>query len=148
MIEDFRDLLRELNAAHVRFLVVGAHALGVHGTPRATADLDVWVQPTQDNANRVIVALAQFGAPIDDLGIARDDFTRPDVVAQLGLPPYRIDLLTSISGVAFEEAWSDRTEAVIEGVPVPVLGRASFIRNKRATGRTKDQADIESLGEK
>ncbi len=147
MIDDFRDLLRELVAARVRFLVVGAHALSVHGVPRATADLDVWVLPEAENAGRIMEALVKFGAPVDDLGIVAGDFVRADVVAQLGLPPYRVDLLTSISGVTFDEAWAERTEAEIEGVQVSVLGRRSFIRNKRATGRTKDTADLESLGE-
>lgn len=147
MIDDFRDLLRELVAARVLFLVVGAHALSVHGVPRATADLDVWVLPEPENAGRIMEALMKFGAPVDDLGIVAGDFVRADVVAQLGLPPYRIDLLTSISGVTFDEAWAERTEAEIEGVQVSVLGRRSFIRNKRATGRTKDTADLESLGE-
>jgi hypothetical protein len=94
-----------------------------------------------------MTALTAFGAPTNDLGITEGDFVRDDVVAQLGLPPYRIDILTSISGVEFDEAWSDRTNAEVEGVAVPVIGRATFIRNKRATGRTKDRADIESLGE-
>jgi hypothetical protein len=147
VIDDFRDFLRELNAANVRYLVVGAHALGVHGVPRATGDLDVWVESSGENADRVIDALVRFGAPIDTLGIRREDFTKPDVVAQLGLPPYRIDLLTSISGVAFDEAWSGRTAATIEGVPIAAIGRDELIRNKQATGRAKDRADIESLAQ-
>src|SRR5262249_9177296 len=129
------------------FLVVGAHALSVHGIARATGDLDVWVRPDRENAARVVAALARFGAPISDLGIRADDFARPDVVAQLGLPPYRIDLLTSISGVDFDVAWADGVEAEIAGVAVPVIDRASFVRNKRATKRSKDIADLESLGE-
>jgi hypothetical protein len=147
VIDDFRDLLRELIAAGAEFLVVGAHALSVHGIPRATGDLDVWVRATPENATRVMTALSQFGAPVADLGIAAGDFTRPDVVAQLGVPPYRIDLLTSISGVDFDSAWADRVYGTIADVPVPVLGRRSFVLNKRATGRTKDLADLESLGE-
>lgn len=147
MIDDFTDFLRELVAADARFLVVGAHALSVHGIPRATGDLDVWIRRDPDNASRVMTALTRFGAPIEDLGITSEDFIRPDIVAQLGVPPYRIDILTSISGVGFEAAWADRVEAEIAGVRVPVLGRQSFVRNKRATGRTKDAADLESLGE-
>jgi hypothetical protein len=147
VIEDFRDLLRAFSAANVRFLVVGAHALGVHGVARATGDLDVWIESTPNNAKRVMAALTAFGAPTNELGIAEGDFVRADVVAQLGLPPYRIDILTSISGVEFDEAWADRAEAEVEGTTVPVIGRAAFIRNKQATGRTKDRADIESLGE-
>ena len=147
MIDDFGDFLRELVAAGTEFLVVGAHALSVHGIPRATGDLDVWVRPSPDNASRVMTALSQFGAPVADLGIDAEDFTHADVVAQLGIPPYRIDLLTSISGVDFESAWAERVYGTIAGIRVPVLGRRSFVLNKRATGRTKDVADLESLGE-
>ena len=93
-----------------------------------------------------MTALIGFGAPVDDLGIAAEDFVRPDVVAQLGLPPYRIDLLTSISGVDFDAAWAERVEGEIAGVLVPVLGLQSFVKNKRASGRKKDAADLESLG--
>ncbi len=148
MIVDFHDMLNALVNAEVRFLVVGAHALAVHGVPRATGDLDVWVRPDAENASRVIQALTRFGAPINDLGIRIDDFTKPELVAQLGLPPYRIDFLTSISGVDFEDAWNERVEAEIESVRVPVLGLKSFVQNKRASGRTKDVADLESLGER
>ena len=147
MIDDFGDVLREFVAHQVIFLVVGAHALAVHGIPRATGDLDVLVQANPANAERVVAALASFGAPIDDLGISRDDFVRPDVVAQLGLPPYRIDILTSISGVEFDAAWEDRVDGNVAGVNVPVLGRASFRKNKRASGRPKDLADLQALGE-
>ena len=147
MIEDFRDLLREFVAHQVTFLVVGAHALAVHGVPRATGDLDVLVQANPENAARVLAALASFGAPLDDLGILLDDFVRADVVAQLGLPPYRIDILTSISGVAFDSAWEDRVEGSVAGVDVPVLGLASFRKNKRASGRPKDLADLRAVGE-
>ena len=147
MIDDFRDVLREFVAHQVIFLVVGAHALAVHGIPRATGDLDVLVQANPGNAARVLAALASFGAPLVDLGISLDDFVRPDVVAQLGLPPYRIDILTSISGVTFDAAWEDRVEGNVAGVDVPVLGRASFRKNKRASGRPKDLADLQALGE-
>jgi hypothetical protein len=147
VIDDFTDFLRELVASDAKFLVVGAHALSVHGIPRATGDLDVWIRRDSENASRVMSALTRCGAPIEDLGITAGDFIRPDIVAQLGVPPYRIDILTSISGVDFESAWADRVEAEIAGVRVPVLGRQSFVLNKRATGRTKDFADLESLGE-
>jgi hypothetical protein len=143
--EDFHDFLQHLNAAHVRYLVVGAHALGVHGTPRATGDLDLWVDRTAENADRIMVALTTFGAPVESLGIRRDDFTVPDVVAQLGLPPARIDLLTTISGVEFDTAWAGRIEAVVEGVRVFAIGKAELIQNKLATGRPKDRVDVESL---
>lgn len=147
MANDFRDVLAELVAADARFLVVGAHALGVHGVPRATVDLDIWIESTPDNAKRVWAALAAFGAPLASLAVTQDDFTRSDVVAQFGMPPFRIDFLTSVSGVSFDEAWHDRVEARFDDIVVPYIGRAAFIRNKRASGRMKDLADLESLGE-
>jgi len=146
LIEDFRDVLTELVRSGARFLVVGAHALSAHGVPRATVDLDVWVDPDPANADRVYAALAAFGAPLEALGITRADFQRPAIVTQFGLPPLRIDVMTSVSGLTFDEAWNARIEGGIEGVRVPILDRASFIRNKRASGRTKDLADLELLG--
>jgi hypothetical protein len=144
---DFRDLLAAFLAADVRFLVVGAHAMAVHGVPRATGDLDVWIAPDPENADRAWLAVAHFGAPLSSMGVTRADFGRPDQVVQIGLPPRRIDILTSISGVPFEDAWPDRATHEIEGLAVPFLGRAALIRNKRASGRTKDLADLEALGE-
>jgi hypothetical protein len=147
MIDDFRDFLAALLQAEVRFLVVGAHALGLHGVPRATLDLDVWIDRSAENAKRVWAALAAFGAPLADLDISAVDFVKPDIVAQFGMPPFRIDVLTGLSGVTFEEAWVDRVEASFGDLRVPYLGRAALIRTKRASGRTKDLADLESLGE-
>jgi hypothetical protein len=146
-VEDFRDLLIELVKANARFLIVGAHALGVHGVPRATVDLDIWIDASEQNAKRVWAALAAFGAPLDTLSIQESDLTQPDVVAQFGLPPYRIDIMTGVSGISFEEAWPERVEDLFEDVRVPFLGRDALIRNKRASGRTKDIADLEALGE-
>jgi hypothetical protein len=146
MIADFRDLLAAFAVAQVRFLVVGAHALAAHGVPRATGDLDVWIEPTPSNAGRAWRALAEFGAPLGPLNIREEDFARPDQVVQLGLPPYRIDVLTSISGVDFTDAWTERLQGTLFEVPVAFIGRESFIRNKRASGRPKDLEDIRSLG--
>jgi hypothetical protein len=146
-VEDFRDLLIELVKAKARFLIVGAHALGVHGVPRATVDLDIWIDASQENAKRVWAALAAFGAPLDSLQIQETDLTQPDVVAQFGLPPYRIDIMTGVSGISFDEAWPGRVEDLFEDVRVPFLGREALIRNKRASGRTKDLADLEALGD-
>jgi hypothetical protein len=143
--EDYRDFLAALVAEEVRFLVVGAHALAVHGYPRATVDIDIWVESNPENAERVWRALAAFGAPVDDLDIDRQDFTRPDVVAQFGLPPNRIDVLTGVSGLTFEEAWKRRVEAPVEGVTVPVLGVEDLVTNKLASGRDKDRADVRGL---
>jgi len=141
------DLLAALLAADARFLIVGAHALAVHGVPRATGDLDVWIPLDLTNVDRVFSALIRFGAPMAAMGVSRDDFARPDMVVQIGLPPRRIDILTSISGVRFDEAWPARVTHDVSGLAVPFLGRAALVRNKRATGRTKDRADLEALGE-
>ena len=145
MNPDFTDLLRAFVAADVRFLVVGAYALGIHGRPRATGDLDVWVDASPENASRVMRALADFGAPVAELSEA--DFAREGVTYQIGIPPGRIDILTQLTGLTFAEAWPDRLTRPFSDVQVGVIGRAAFIRNKRATGRTKDLADIEGLGQ-
>jgi hypothetical protein len=144
MHQDFLDLLQAFVDRKVRFLVVGAYALAVHGRPRATGDLDVWVEPTPDNAVRLMQALEQFGAPLGQ--VKADDFSRPGIVFQMGLPPIRIDVLTELTGVSFADAWEHRTNAAFGAVPVDVIGREAFIRNKRATGRARDLGDIESLG--
>lgn len=146
MLADFRDLLAGFVAGGVRFLVVGAHALAAHGVPRVTADLDLWIEATPDNAARVWTALVEFGAPLASLRVHEDDFSRPGQVVQFGLPPYRIDILTSVSGVDFTEAWPNRSEATLFDIPVAFLGRDDLIRNKRASGRPKDLSDIEALG--
>lgn len=145
--DDWTDALAALLEARARFLVVGAHALAVHGVPRATQDLDVWIDPSPDNATRVWSALASFGAPLDDLDIRIDDLCTPGHVVQLGLPPRRIDLLTSISGVDnFGVAWNSRVERAVHGHIVPFISRELLIANKRAAGRLRDLADIEALG--
>jgi hypothetical protein len=147
--DDWVDLLYALLDAGVRFLVVGAHAMAVHGVPRGTQDLDVWIESSQDNAERVWQALGAFGAPLDALRLTRDDFTRPSTVVQLGLPPSRIDLMTDISGVSdFRSAWEQRVEHSVRGRPVPFLGRAQLVTNKSAAGRPKDLADLHALGER
>jgi len=145
--EDFRDLLAALLEAQARFLVVGAHAMAVHGVPRATGDLDVWIAADGGNAGRVWSALLRFGAPMTALGFTEEDLMRPDQVLQIGLPPRRVDLLTAISGVAFEEAWPGRIVHEVSSLRVPFIGRHELIRNKRAAGRSKDLADLEALGE-
>lgn len=143
MNQDFVELLRSFVDHEVRFLVVGAYALAVHGRPRATGDLDVWVEATSDNAPRIMRALAAFGAPMGD--IAEADFASPGVVYQLGLPPGRIDILTTLTGITFAEAWPDRVSHPMGDVRVSFIGRSAFIRNKKATGRAKDLGDIEGL---
>jgi hypothetical protein len=143
MNQDFVDLLRSFIAHDVRFLVVGAYALAVHGTPRATGDLDVWVDATPENAPRVLRALAEFGAPMQ--GLTDRDFSRPGIVYQMGLAPGRIDVITELTGLTFAEAWPDRVEQPLADMRVPVIGREAFVRNKKATGRAKDLVDVEEL---
>ncbi len=143
MNQDFLDLLRALCAHDVRFLVVGAYALAVHGRPRATGDLDVWVEAVPDNAARILQALQEFGAPLADVTAA--DFSAPGIVFQIGLPPSRIDILTQLTGLTFAEAWPTRLRSSFGDLQVDYIGRDAFIRNKRATGRAKDLGDVESL---
>lgn len=143
MNQDFLDLLRAFADADVRFLLVGAYALGLHGKPRATGDLDVWVDATPENARRVMEALQAFGAPTAD--IAESDLARPGVTYQIGLPPRRIDILTDLTGLTFAEAWPSRVLGPFGDIHVDFIGRADFLRNKRQTGRLKDLADVEGL---
>lgn len=143
MNPDFDEILSALSDAGAEFLVVGAHALAAHGHPRATGDLDLWVRPTPENARRVWRALLAFGAPLTEL--AQDELARPGLVFQIGVVPRRIDILTEISGVAFDDAWDRRLEAVVEGRRLPILGRDDLLANKRATGRAKDLGDIAFL---
>jgi len=143
MNRDFAEMLSALSDAGAEFLIVGAHALAAHGKPRATGDLDVWVRPTGENAQRVWSALAAFRAP--RLGLTQDDLATPGIVFQIGVPPCRIDLLTEISGVAFDEAWERRVVLEIEGQRLPFLSRQDLIANKRAAGRPKDLADLAEL---
>jgi hypothetical protein len=143
MNPDFVDLLRAFIAADVRFLIVGAYALALHGRPRATGDLDVWIEPTPQNAARVMNALASFGAPLADVSV--DDFSREGVTYQIGVAPGRIDILTKLTGLSFAEAWPDRMRRPFGDVDVDFIGRAAFIRNKRATGRPKDLGDIDGM---
>ena len=143
MNQDFKDLLAEFNARQVEYLIVGAHALAAHGHVRATQDLDVWVRPDPENANRVIAALRAFGAPLHDLSV--QDLSRPGLIFQIGVEPIRIDVLTVIDGVQFDEAWSQRINSIFAGEPVAVLSREHLIKNKLAAARTQDLADVERL---
>jgi hypothetical protein len=143
--DDFVDMLQALSDAKVEFLIVGAHAMAAHGLPRATGDIDILVRPERANAARVISALRGFGAPIDSHGVTQRDFEETGTVYQIGLPPRRIDLLTEITGVTFEEAWDSRIEAQLAGRSVAVIGYAALLQNKRATGRDKDLVDARWL---
>lgn len=145
MNRDFAEMLSALSEAGAEFLIVGAHALAAHGVARATGDIDIWVKPTEENAERVLRALMVFGAPLMNLTV--DDLTKTDTVFQIGVEPCRVDILSGISGVQFADAWSRRVVLDIEGMTVPVLGRADFVTNKRASGRPKDLLDLELLGD-
>ncbi len=146
--DDFVDLLEALQQEQVEFLIVGAHAMAVHGVPRATGDLDIFVRPTPENARRVLAALGRFGAPVEAHGVRQGDFATPDTVYQMGLPPRRIDVLTSISGVTFDEAWSDRVRVQLEGRDLDFIGPNALLANKKAAGRDKDVADAKLLAAK
>jgi hypothetical protein len=146
MNQDFRDLLAEFNARQVEFLLVGAHALAAHGHVRATQDLDLWVRASAQNAKRVIEALRAFGAPLHDL--TEKDLSTPGVIFQIGVEPIRIDVMTLIDGVQFEEAWAERMISKFADQPVAVLSKEHLIKNKLASARTQDLADVEALKRK
>lgn len=143
MIPDFLDLLREFSKADVSYMVVGAYAVGVHGRPRATKDLDVWVDASEANAPRVIAALRAFGAPL--MGLAARDIEAPGNGLRIGVEPARIDVLTKISGVAFADAWPRRAETTFDGVRCSVIGFEDLLANKRAAARPQDLADVDAL---
>lgn len=143
--KDFREFLALLIEHEVRFMIVGGYALAYHGAPRFTGDIDVFVKPDRENAARIINALDDFG--FSSLEITIDDFQDENKVVQLGLPPVRIDIITSISGVTWEEADASKEPGLYGDVSVFYIGKLQYITNKRATGRTKDIADIEALGE-
>lgn len=143
---DFKEVLELFNSHKVEYLIIGAYALAFHGAPRYTGDIGLFVNPDSSNANRIVNALGEFG--FDSLGLKAEDFTKPGQIIQLGVPPTRIDIITSISGVLWQEAESGKTPGRCGGIPVNFVGREQFIANKRTTGRKKDIADLESLGEK
>ena len=143
--KDFREFVELLNEHEVEFIIVGGYALAFHGVPRFTGDIDVFVKADHENAKRIMKALAAFGFSSLDLTI--DDFQDQNKVIQLGLPPVRIDIISSISGVTWEDADATKEPGLFGDVSVSYIGRKQFIINKRATGRKKDLADLEALGE-
>lgn len=130
---DFRDMLSAFNAAGVEYLIVGGYAVAHHGYPRATGDLDFWVRRSPENAGRVLRALDAFGAPAGL--VTRDDLLDPDMIAQIGVEPTRIDILAAIDGVEFDEAYPSRIVSRIDDVEIPFVGVKHLLQNKRATGR-------------
>jgi len=143
LTSDLREFIASLNSNAVEYLIVGAFAVSFHGYPRYTGDLDIFIRPTPENADRVLRAISEFG--FGSLKVAKEDLQNPDLVVQLGRSPVRIDLLTSISGVAFDEAWAGRCDATIDGLRTQYIGRDELIRNKEATGRARDLGDAEEL---
>jgi hypothetical protein len=141
--EDYRDMLCALNAEAVEYILVGAYALAAHGFPRATLDMDVWVRPSPANADRAFKALSRFGAPMANLSAA--DFAKEDAVVQIGVAPRRVDIITSVSGLTFEESRRSALLREIEGLTVPILALPDLIRNKLASGRPKDLEDAKLL---
>lgn len=140
---DFRDLLRAFNAAGVRYLVVGGYAVMVYSEPRYTKDLDLWIEATEPNADRLFVALSEFGAPTADVCPA--DFTTPEVFFQIGVEPVRIDIMTSVPGLEFSNAWERKVTVDFGGEPATVLCRGDVIAAKKATGRSRDRRDVKRL---
>jgi hypothetical protein len=143
--QDYSDMLRALSDEKVRFLLVGAYALAAHGLVRATMDIDIWVMPSPENADAVLRSLARFGAPLDNL--RKEDLLKDGNVFQIGVAPRRIDIITSASGLEFDETYARSLEVDFEGITVRVPSVPDLIRNKKATGRTKDLADAEALEE-
>lgn len=140
---DFEEILQAFNAAGVKYLVIGAFAVAAYARPRATGDIDLWVEPTSDNSRRIYRALVHFGAPAEELDF--ETFTEVDIVFQIGLPPIRIDILTGIDGLSFSEAWPNRISSTLGAVPIELIGRNDLLRNKRASARPQDLADLELL---
>lgn len=143
MDQDYLELLRDLSAADARFLVVGAFAMAIHARPRTTGDIDLWVEATPENAARVYRALRAFGAPLSDLREA--DLSQAGIVYQIGVVPHRVDILTSLTGLTFAEAWESRVPGKLGDLACDFIGRVALIRNKRAVGRARDLADIAEL---
>jgi hypothetical protein len=140
---DYRDILSIFNEEKVEYLVIGAYALAAHGLPRATGDIDLWINREQQNVHKVWRALEKFGAPLTNL--KENDLCNPEVVYQIGVAPNRIDILTSIDAVEFHEAWRQRIEVNIEGLSVSVISRPHLIANKKTVGRPQDLVDIDRL---
>ena len=137
---DFKDMLSCLKDEEVDFIIVGAYALAAHGFPRATGDIDIWVRNSFENAQKIMRALMKFGAPVSHL--SEEDFTSLDLIVQLGVEPCRIDLLTGIDGVEFDEAWQNKISIMIDDLEINILSKEDLLRNKLAAGRDKDQSDI------
>jgi len=143
--QDFKELLELLNEQKVKYIIVGGYALAFHGAPRFTGDLDIYVMPDKKNAKRIFRVLEKFG--FGSLNLRQEDFIKPEFVIQLGVSPVRIDIITSLTGVSWKEVFDGKKRGKYGDISVFYIGRKEFIKNKKATGRTRDIADIEALGE-
>ncbi|HLW20296.1 MAG TPA: hypothetical protein VKX33_08235 [Cyclobacteriaceae bacterium] len=141
--QDFIDFIELLNLHRVEYMVIGAHALAYHGRPRHTGDLDVWIKPSEENASKMIAVINDFG--FGSLGIIEQDFLKNNFVTQLGYPPLRIDILNSISGIGFDEAYENKVQGSVGNLSVSFINVQEFIKNKEASGRPKDWGDIAAL---
>ena len=143
--KDYKEMLQILLNNKVRFLVVGAYAMGVHGYPRATGDIDIWVEASSENSEKIYQSLSEFGAPLSE--VTKTTFCEEGIVFQIGVAPRRIDIITKIDGVDFNKAYSDKQKIEIEGIKIPFLSKEDLIKNKESTGREKDQLDAKYLRE-
>jgi predicted nucleotidyltransferase len=141
--KDFRDFLRLLDAEGVEYLLIGGYAVAYHGYPRATEDIDIWIASSPQNAQRIIRALKEFGFDVPELN--PDLFLKPESIVRMGLPPLRIELSTTISGVDFAECYQSRVTETIDGIPVSIINLADLRKNKKASGRHRDLDDLERL---
>lgn len=143
--QDFKEFIESLNANRVRYLVVGGYAVALHGYPRYTKDLDIWIESSPENAQALVLALTQFG--MASLGLTKSDFLDPDQVVQIGYPPNRIDILSTVSGLEFTSCYAQRVKTILDGVEVNFIDLENLRKNKKASGRLQDLADLENLGE-
>jgi predicted nucleotidyltransferase len=141
--QDFKDFLKLLNKNKVKYLLIGGYAVGFHGYPRATADLDIWIQMDENNARKSVKAIRQFGFDTPDL--SKELFLKPDKIIRMGNPPIRIEILTSISGVYFNDCYKNKEIAKLDGIKVSIINHNDLLKNKKASGRLKDLADVEQL---
>ena len=141
--KDFQEFVELLNKHKVKYMIVGAHALAFHGKPRHTGDLDIWIKPDLENAEKMLTVLADFG--FKSLGLDHEDFLRENYVTQLGYPPLRIDILNSISGIFFDEAFANAIHTSVDSLEIIYIGLDELIQNKKASGRKQDIVDVESL---
>ena len=141
--QDFKEFIQLLNENQVKYLVIGGYAVAVHGHPRYTKDIDIWIEISEENAQKLVKVLTQFG--FEDLGLTSDDFQTPNQIIQLGYPPNRIDLITNPDGIDFQTCYDSKIEVILNDVPVRFINLDNLKKNKLASGRLQDLADLEKL---